>query len=405
MDPNTAITIMAAHLIMSGGLLGLIAHRRRMHVELRDWSVGALCFGLAFAGRMATGLGSFGVLPLASDLLLVLGALVIGRGMARLGGYRVAPAMIAGPFLGFALAHGAITWEFGSFGRFVFLNAVLGGLYLVVFRVSWKAPSAMPKHQARLVLPVRIFGFVLLLLAVASLARTLHVALHGTSVLYVGVAAAAYFVASSVFVTMLELVLLWIVFERLSMQLEDMAARDPLTQLFNRAGLTAAVADHFDTSPRVPLVALLVDIDHFKDINDAFGHAVGDSVLRAVVIDGLQRICRATDIVARVGGEEFAVLCRSESPQEGAALAERLRQGIAALRIPTASDGPPIQCTVSIGVSQPFEGPHAWEAANVQADRAMYRAKAAGRNRVQITERADAPVELSPSMRPHPVAG
>jgi diguanylate cyclase (GGDEF)-like protein len=405
LDPNTAITIMAAHLIMSGGLLGLIAHRRRMHVELRDWSLGALCFGLAFAGRVATGLGSIGALPLASDLLLVLGALVIGRGMARMGGYRVPPALIAGPFLAFAVAHGVITWEFGSFGRFVFLNATLGALYLVVFQVSWNAPSAMPKHQARLALPVKIFGFVLLLLAVASLARTLHVAFHGTAVLYAGVAAVAYFVASSVFVTMLELLLLWIVFERLSMQLEDMAARDPLTQLLNRAGLTAAVADHFETSPRVPLAALLVDIDHFKNINDAYGHAVGDSVLRAVVGDGLRRICRATDIVARVGGEEFAVLCRSDAPQDAAALAERLRQGIAALRIPVGGDGQSVQCTVSIGVSQPFDGPHAWEAANVQADRAMYRAKAAGRNRVQIADRPDNAAGLPSSMRPDPVAG
>ena len=382
MDPFTAITILAAHLLLSGGLLGLISRRRPVHSELRDWSIGATCFGLAFAGRVTTGLASKGVIPLVTDLLLVFGALVIWRGMARLGGTRVPPSWVAGPFLGIAAAHLAISARFDIYGRFVFLNGVLAVLYFVIFRVSWNAPSQMPRGFDRVALPVRMFGCVLLLLALASAGRTWHVAVRGTAVLYAGPAAAGYFVVSSVLVTMLELTLLWIVFERLNLQLAQMASRDPLTQVLNRAGLTTAIADHFAVRPTVPLVTLVLDVDHFKSINDRYGHAIGDRVLRTVVTEGLLRECRATDIVARTGGEEFAVLCEGASPEAAASLAERLCRRVGTLRISTKPGEPAVTCTISVGVSAPFSSSAEWESAHGEADRAMYAAKSAGRNRV-----------------------
>jgi len=188
-------------------------------------------------------------------------------------------------------------------------------------------------------------------------------------------------------------------------RLADMAARDPLTRLLNRSGLTAAISEHFETKPGLPLVALLIDIDHFKSINDLYGHAAGDQVLCAVVAEGLLKVCRASDIVARVGGEEFAVLCGGHEQDEAVNLAERLRQHIGSLPVVLRAGDKPLQCTVSIGVSQPFRGAFAWDAANTEADRAMYSAKAAGRNCVHFADADGRRPAIPQTFRPDPVPG
>jgi len=121
---------------------------------------------------------------------------------------------------------------------------------------------------------------------------------------------------------------------------------------------------------------LLIDLDHFKDVNDQYGHLMGDEVLRQVA-GVLAEVARDGDVVARVGGEEFCVLLPN-TPGMGARLpAERVRSAVATLR-------DPVQLTVSIGVSSyPDDATNAYDLFE-RADEAMYEAKRRGRNRVHM---------------------
>lgn len=161
------------------------------------------------------------------------------------------------------------------------------------------------------------------------------------------------------------------------LDLEAQVGLDALTGVLNRAAGQRALnrMERRAVRHKTYLAALFLDVDNFKDINDTFGHAVGDVVLRSVA-ETLQRYMRATDAVIRWGGEEFLIL--TENALDGALiLAERLCQGI---RRNVFAGGQSV--TVSIGVA---EGGHegGWENMVELADMAMYRAKDGGRDRVE----------------------
>ncbi len=165
--------------------------------------------------------------------------------------------------------------------------------------------------------------------------------------------------------------------EEANARLAALATTDPLTGLANRRAFDEALAREAALARRGnrPVSLVLLDVDHFKAFNDAFGHPAGDAVLRRVA-DAVRAACRGTDLPARFGGEEFAVLLPATDLGGALALSERFRQAVAA--------GPwPVQSvTVSAGVST--FGPGAEDAVRLveAADRALYRAKRAGRNRV-----------------------
>gem|GEM_PF-544821 len=127
------------------------------------------------------------------------------------------------------------------------------------------------------------------------------------------------------------------------------------------------------------MAVLMLDLDHFKRINDTFGHHVGDRVLQAAV-RVCQTILRATDIFGRVGGEEFAAILVETVSEEAAAVAERLRAGLADLTVD--SEQGPVRFTVSIGLTTLEKEDASFEAVLQRADSALYKAKEAGRNRV-----------------------
>lgn len=165
--------------------------------------------------------------------------------------------------------------------------------------------------------------------------------------------------------------------ERLRAELADQALRDPLTGLHNRRHLSAALARLGDAEPK-PLVAVMLDVDHFKKVNDRFGHEVGDQVLVAVA-EELRRSVRSGDVVARVGGEEFALLLPGARVDDVVRRVEDLRARCSALEFANA---PGLRITVSAGVAE--LDPDAPDVAGLlgRADRSMYRAKESGRDRV-----------------------
>ena len=171
--------------------------------------------------------------------------------------------------------------------------------------------------------------------------------------------------------------------EALAHKLYEGSTRDALTGLYNRryAGerLVAEVAHAQRHGTLFGLV--LFDIDHFKRVNDAFGHQAGDGVLRVVAAQ-VQKAIRTEDVLARYGGEEFVVLVRGVEHDKVAMLAERIRRGVERLSMPCESKT--IRTSVSIGVASLTEcGPKATaEALMKLADERLYRAKTGGRNRV-----------------------
>jgi len=156
------------------------------------------------------------------------------------------------------------------------------------------------------------------------------------------------------------------------------ADRDHLTGVLSRAAFYRHAAAYAGDAPAS---VLLVDIDHFKAINDGHGHALGDAALR-LVASTLQAALRPDDLLGRVGGEEFAVLL-SEMPLPLAlAIAERARGAIAGLCMRSAN-GSRVGLSISIGVAS-YDAGASLDAALAQADEAMYRAKREGRNRVMV---------------------
>ncbi len=165
-------------------------------------------------------------------------------------------------------------------------------------------------------------------------------------------------------------------------KLQRLAYADCLTKLPNRRYFLRRLRQQGEHLKRYggSISVLLLDLDHFKEINDTHGHAVGDRVL-ASVGKVLKQLRRATDVSARIGGEEFAVLLPETSGWGALNLAERVRLGIAKVSIADA-DGHPIQITASVGVATMSQVNSSSDWVLKQADDALYRAKQAGRNMV-----------------------
>jgi diguanylate cyclase (GGDEF)-like protein len=164
----------------------------------------------------------------------------------------------------------------------------------------------------------------------------------------------------------------------------DSALRDGLTRAFNRRYFSDRLRAEFRFAERhrSRLGLLMMDLDHFKAVNDGFGHVVGDFVLTEFA-DTIQQGIRNEDVFARYGGEEFALITRGIGAEHTLQLAERLRRAIEEL--PLEYEGKPIALTVSIGVAcfpdSEFDSP---DALVIAADRALYSAKDHGRNRVVL---------------------
>jgi diguanylate cyclase (GGDEF)-like protein len=160
------------------------------------------------------------------------------------------------------------------------------------------------------------------------------------------------------------------------------ALRDPLTRLYNRRYLLSQLESEFSyvERHRTPLSVVMLDIDHFKQVNDTYGHLVGDEVLAGFAAL-LQVTIRGEDLAARYGGEEFILVCRGVVAEVALKIAERiLRQvGEAAL----SAEEPDLRVTVSAGVAAvPHPKITTPQELIAAADRALYDAKRAGRNRV-----------------------
>jgi diguanylate cyclase (GGDEF)-like protein len=168
---------------------------------------------------------------------------------------------------------------------------------------------------------------------------------------------------------------------RLSTYLQHQATIDQLTGVNNRRGFNeqTTIEVHRFLRYRRPMALIAADIDHFKSVNDTFGHEAGDAVLKAVAAV-LTSQMRPTDVLARMGGEEFAVILPETSLEAAAAVAERLRRSVAGLQIQHQSKTITVTSSFGVAAVQP-DSPGIDSAMDI-ADKQLYLAKQAGRNRV-----------------------
>jgi diguanylate cyclase (GGDEF)-like protein len=173
--------------------------------------------------------------------------------------------------------------------------------------------------------------------------------------------------------------------ETLQRELHLLARVDSLTGVKNRLALTETATQLLSQAGRAgrPLGVLMIDADHFKSVNDRFGHGGGDKVLLALV-GSIRATLRASNVIGRIGGEEFVVLAPDTGLEQALVLAERIRETVETT--PLLVDGHLLQLTVSIGAVVAAPGEHDVKGLLQRADAALYAAKRAGRNRVMAAD-------------------
>ncbi|HHE40888.1 MAG TPA: GGDEF domain-containing protein [Candidatus Cloacimonetes bacterium] len=170
--------------------------------------------------------------------------------------------------------------------------------------------------------------------------------------------------------------------------LEQENITDPLMEIHNRRHFNRRLTEEMNRAHRygTPLALFIIDIDHFKNVNDTYGHDTGDNVLKKIATL-LQDHVRRTDIIARYGGEEIAIIAPETTMEVAEVLGERLRESIAnAILVPANEEHPDIKATVSIGIAGIEKTITNNERFIQCADIALYEAKEQGRNRVVIYE-------------------
>ncbi|RCU45643.1 MULTISPECIES: GGDEF domain-containing protein [Corallincola] len=262
-------------------------------------------------------------------------------------------------------------WQPGNFANHIFIAMIVMGLM--------SATTAMSSPSKRL--------FLLDMLPIIIIACTRPLFEQG--LLYNSMAALSVcfsilmiHVGLQIHQNLLKMLCLQQERKQLMMELENMATTDALTGTSNRRAFMTFAREEVIRSQRYqhPLSLLMIDIDHFKRVNDNFGHAMGDQVIR-VVAEIISEECRHSDRVARLGGEEFALLL----PECGICLAEvtaeRIRQRIAQTLVSHGDQASNI--TISIGVAELTAAQRDIDSLLDLADKRLYRAKQAGRNRVE----------------------
>jgi len=249
-----------------------------------------------------------------------------------------------------------------------------------VIGVLWTYPALM------------LFQFVLSRRLANSLNGVIIIVISTLSWRYLGPDIAARVAMTLVLTLVFANVFLAIVLE-LQRRLQNHAILDPLTGIYNRRHFEACIEREIIGQKRsgTPISLLLLDIDHFKPINDELGHATGDQVLIKVV-DVIRNTIRQTDLLFRIGGEEFVVLLPATNRDTAAFVAEKIRSAVAGAR--TIANRP---VTVSIGLDELRPGEDRGNLLE-RCDHALYTAKARGRNRVEHAEPLSKPAATSQSL-------
>ena len=382
MVATVILGMLCVHLLCFCVLFMLISRRlpgRKMGMEV--FALGNLLLGCAYILQLLGGKPGWSVMSLVNHTLTLCAPVVYVVGAMR---FFNRPTPVWRPLLILALAYSAaqvlVQSTLGLEARQAMLAAACTLLFLCMTITLLWGTRSFARNMA-----VEMVVFAILIAGICGLnAMKLMLILKG------GLQALdmnsrfqmVFYIYMSFLGTVIPPGAVWLALRRLTDELGSMAAQDPLTKLLNRRGLLDGLEAHFAARKAAPVHLLIVDIDHFKRINDNYGHQFGDNMLCRVA-EAIQQSTRRSDLKCRLGGEEFLVLCPGLKGDEVLQLAERIRAAIAEIAIPGISLHGSVTCTATIGVSNPFITSQAFDITLQQADAALYRGKSAGRNRVQ----------------------
>jgi diguanylate cyclase (GGDEF)-like protein len=368
-----------------GGLMALVLYSMRRTYPasiqgLREWSGGPLWIfvsTLLFGGRGT--LPDFVTVVLA-NLALLAGTLLLLAGTVRFFNRSWPPGLLPGALLMVL----PLLWWWGVYAPNYSNRLVLGNL--IMAGVSIGMAALIASHDRRS-FPARFTVLVLGLLATVTLGRAISAFLHpvGHDLFSNSWPQVVYLTGFSFGSLLLTIGLVLLADERLRQELHHLVSHDSLTGALSRHALFQQGQREMERARRnnKPLAALMLDLDHFKHINDSHGHLVGDRVLKDFA-DRVQGTLRRVDVMGRFGGEEFLVLLPEADTNQALAVAERIRAS-------RTRDSTLPLCTVSIGLavaqSPAGSSPNALlDTLIARADEALYRAKADGRDRTVVAE-------------------
>lgn len=389
MGATFIVGMLCVHLLCFGAMFLLIStrlHGRKMGMDV--FALGHLMLGSAYVLQLLGGPPGWSLMSVVNHTLTLGTPVVYWVGAMR---FFDRSAPLWRPLIALALAYTVaqvlVQWGLGPVARY----AMLSGMSALLFLAMTVAVVYGARSFARdLRVEMLLFAVLISGICVLNAAKFMQVLSGGLPALDMGNRFQMVFYAYMSFLaTVLAPLIIWLLLRRLTDELRAAAVRDPLTRLLNRRGLTEGLQAHFRSRTAGPAQLLVADIDHFKRINDTHGHGAGDAVL-CHVADRLRGTVRQGDLACRMGGEEFVVLCLDTEGAGAMRLAERLRAAIESMEVPVDGSQETIRCTVTIGVSHAFVGADALDRAMQQADAALYRGKAAGRNRVEPCEEAAA---------------
>ena len=381
------VGMLCAHLLCFSVMFLLISQRLRPRKMGMDFfAVGNFLLGSAYVLQLVEGSPAWSAMSVLNHTLTLASPVAYWLGAMRFFGQ---PVPLLRPLLVFVVAYSVVQvlvqLSLGPVARYAMLSGMAALLFCVmVLTVIYGVRTFAKDLYGEMV----FFAVLICGICVLNAIKFYKLVMGGLDALQMDHSFQLVFYLYMTFLaTVLPPSIVWLVLRRLSDDLRDIAARDPMTQLLNRRGLTEALQHYLSARNAEPVHLLMVDVDHFKRINDSHGHQAGDAVL-CKVADVLQSAVRRGDLVGRIGGEEFVVICLETDADGVMQLAERLRAAMEAQTIRVAGLERSLQCTVTIGVSHSFKDATALDNAMRQADAALYRGKAAGRNRVEMVQPA-----------------
>jgi len=382
MVTTVILSMLCVHLLCFSVMFLLISTRlngKKMGMEV--FALGNLLLGLAYILQLLGGPANWGVMSVVNHTMTLCAPVAYVLGALR---FLDRPAPVWQPLLALAVLYTmlqlAVQSALGSEAR----HALLAGACALLFLVMTLAVLHARRTVAR-DLRVEMIVFAILIGGIGALnaAKFVMIVQGGLPALDMNSSfQKVFYLYMSFLGTVLPPCAVWLVLRRLTDELRTMAAHDPLTQLLNRRGLIEGLDAHFRSRTAGPAYLLIVDIDHFKRINDTHGHKVGDLVLCHVAAV-LKANARKGDLTCRLGGEEFVLIGLNTDRAGALQMAERARAAIEHSEVPGTGLDQPIRCTATIGVSDDFSSTQALDEYMQTADAALYRGKSSGRNRVE----------------------
>lgn len=366
--------------LMAATMLGIYHAGMRARAML-DWLVAGLALG---AGYLIGTLSLVGAFPLSdalgaglANLLISVGHAFVLIGIQRYLGNRARTGLLLG----------VISVLFGA-GLFLETLRESLSMRVLVFSLlhvtltAWAGAALWRSERPGMRAYHRMAAAVLLGFAAVIALRFLVAALPPAVIpIGQGDMQIIAFLAAMVFGFLLTMAFAVMLFREKQVELADLAEKDPLTGMNNRLSLDAIAERYMERAEAqgMPLSIMLFDLDHFKRVNDDFGHQVGDRVLSEVA-RRIGQVIRGEDVAFRFGGEEFLALLPGADLEQAERVAERLRMVIADESV--AIDAHRLDLTASFGVVQYMPGKEGWDECVKRVDEALYRAKRGGRDRI-----------------------